>query len=206
MVFGITPSLYAKVGSYIFGAYGLQMLVVPENMMTDHFNATLYELSAAVGASPIDKGKVATIAASLLQTIDDLDRILATHTSFMVGTWINEARAWGATEAESDHYEWSARNQITLWGPSGRQGTVDYAAKGWSGVTKTYYQERWALFLKTLQASADGVVDQVAFNAAVLAQVEQPWQHKTAKTQPFPSEPSEDALAVAQALHGKYGR
>ena len=39
MVFGITPSLYAKVGSYIFGAYGLQMLVVPENMMTDHFNA-----------------------------------------------------------------------------------------------------------------------------------------------------------------------
>ena len=83
---------------------------------------------------------------------------------------------------------------------------MDYAAKGWSGVTKTYYRERWALFLKTLQASADGVVDQVAFNAAVLAQVEQPWQHKTAETQPFPSEPSEDALAVAQALHGKYGR
>ena len=83
-------------------------------MLTDHFNATVYALSAAAAATPLDKKAVAAVAAELLTTIDDLDRILATHTSFMVGTWINEARAWGTTAAERDLYEFSARNQITL--------------------------------------------------------------------------------------------
>ena len=69
--------------------------------------------------------------------------------------------------------EWNARSQITLRGPSGRQGTVDYAAKAWSGVTKTFYKQRWALFFRTLQGSPDLVVDQAMFNDAVLAQVEQ---------------------------------
>merc|ERR1712151_131922 len=100
----------------------------------------------------------------LLTTIDDIDRLLATHTSFMLGTWINEARAWGTTKEESDLYEWNARNQVTLWGSTGRTGTVDYAVKGWSGLTKTYYKARWALFLETLQLSPEGLVDQVAFN------------------------------------------
>ena len=39
MVFGLTPSLYVKAGSAILGVYGLQMLVVPSNMQTDHFDA-----------------------------------------------------------------------------------------------------------------------------------------------------------------------
>ena len=39
MVFGLTPSLYVKAGSAIFGVYGVQMLVMPSTMMTDHFHA-----------------------------------------------------------------------------------------------------------------------------------------------------------------------
>ena len=39
MVLGLTPSVYVKAGSAIFGVYGIQMLLVPSNMMTDHFEA-----------------------------------------------------------------------------------------------------------------------------------------------------------------------
>ena len=56
---------------------------------------------------------------------------------------------------------------------------MDYAAKAWSGFTKTFYKQRWALFFRTLQGSPDFVVDQAMFNDAVLAQVEQPWQQMT---------------------------
>ena len=56
-----------------------------------------------------------------------------------------------------------------------------------------------------VQASTDGVVDQIIFNSAVLEQVEQPWQRLTAETQPFPSTPTEDSLAVAAELFAKYG-
>ena len=186
--------------------YQFDLVDITRQVLTDHFNETLYQLSAAVVSAPIDRAKVSRITKELLATIDDLDRILGTHPSFMLGTWINEARSWGTTDAERDHYEWSARNQITLWGPSGRQGTVDYAAKAWSGLTKTYYKPRWALYLQMLQASESGEVNQTAFNDAVLAQVEQPWQRMTAETQPFPSTPSEDPLAVAMQLFQKYGR
>ena len=48
--------------------FRFDLVDVGRQVLTDHFNATLYELSAAVGALPIDKGKVATIAASLLET------------------------------------------------------------------------------------------------------------------------------------------
>ena len=186
-------------------AYQFDLVDITRQVLTDHFNATLYELSAAVAAAQIDRVKLSGIAAELLATIDDLDRILDTNPNFMLGTWINEARSWGTTAAESDHYEWSARNQITLWGPSGRQGTVDYAAKAWAGLTKTYYKPRWALYLQMLQASENGEVNQTAFNDAVLAQVEQPWQRMTAATQPFSSTPSEAPLAVAVQLFHKYG-
>ena len=39
MVFGITPSLYVKAGSFVFGGYGLQMLFTPTAMQNDHFDA-----------------------------------------------------------------------------------------------------------------------------------------------------------------------
>jgi len=39
MVFGLTPSLYVKAGSAIFGIYGVQMLLTPSTMMTDHFTS-----------------------------------------------------------------------------------------------------------------------------------------------------------------------
>lgn len=186
--------------------YQFDLVDVTRQVLTDHFNETLYKLSAVVASTPINRVQLSVIATELLATIDDLDWILGTHQSFMLGTWINEARSWGTTSAESDHYEWSARNQVTLWGPSGRQGTVDYAAKAWSGLAKTYYKPRWALYLQMLQASESGEVNQTAFNDAVLTQVEQPWQHMTAETQAFPSTPSEAPLTVAIQLFKKYGR
>ena len=39
MVFGLTPSLYVKAGSAVFGLYGMQMLLTPSAMQTDHFDA-----------------------------------------------------------------------------------------------------------------------------------------------------------------------
>ena len=42
MVFGLTsmipPSYYIKAFSGIFGLYGVQMALIPGNMVTDHFD------------------------------------------------------------------------------------------------------------------------------------------------------------------------
>lgn len=43
MVFGLTsmipPSYYVKAFSGIFGLYGVQMALIPGNMVTDHFDS-----------------------------------------------------------------------------------------------------------------------------------------------------------------------
>ena len=142
---------------------------------------------------------------ALLSTLDDLDRLLSTDANFMLGPWIAAARAWGDTTAESDLYEWNARNQLTLWGPSGLSNVVDYATKGWGGLTSTFFKPRWQLFFAHLLDSEDGIVDQVAVNDALLTKVEQPWQHTTVATQSLPTTPAEDALTVAVAMLAKYG-
>lgn len=44
--------------------------------------------------------------------------------------------------------EFNARNQVTLWGPTGQIN--DYAAKHWQGLMGDYYGRRWKLFVSYL--------------------------------------------------------
>ena len=73
----------------------------------------------------------------------DVDRLLSTHPLFMLGPWIENARAWGTTPAEKDYFEKQARTILTIWG-----GPVlnDYANRLWGGLVKDYYAKRWDLF------------------------------------------------------------
>ena len=55
----------------------------------------------------------------LLGLLADLDTLLASDEHFLLGRWLEDAKALGTTEAEKQLYEYNARNQVTLWGPSG---------------------------------------------------------------------------------------
>ena len=72
---------------------------------------------------------------------------------------------------------------------------------------RSYYRPRYALLFKMAKVALDGNGgvsgwDQRAYTAAMLAQVEEPWQ--TDRTS-FPVEPEADAIAVSKAMHAKYG-
>ena len=47
MVFGISPSLFIKTGSAVFGMYGAQMLFVPKMIHEDNFESPANECAAA---------------------------------------------------------------------------------------------------------------------------------------------------------------
>ena len=55
----------------------------------------------------------------LIEVLKDLEALLATDRHFLLGPWVESARALGVTPAEKDLFEYNAKNQITLWGPSG---------------------------------------------------------------------------------------
>lgn len=82
---------------------------------------------------------------SMLSLLSDLDAVLAAsgQAHFNLASWIAEARAWASpntgipssvtnsssTAQTASFYEYNARNQITLWGPTGE--ISDYASKQW---------------------------------------------------------------------------
>ena len=121
------------------------------------------ELVEAYNASDLTRTR--SRGNSILQAIKDTDRILATHTHFMLGPWIRDARLSAKKGRKSnarsplnvtdhvryqDYLELDARNQITWWSPIGQQPLADYAGKEWSGVVKGYYYPRWKLFVDRL--------------------------------------------------------
>jgi alpha-N-acetylglucosaminidase len=87
----------------------------------------------------------------LLELFDDLEEILSSCKDFLLGVWLNDAKmlAPKGDKQIQENYEFNARNQITLWGPTGE--IVDYANKQWSGVVQDYFRPRWAIFLKELE-------------------------------------------------------
>lgn len=56
---------------------------------------------------------------SLLTLLLDLNDLLATDEHFLLGRWLESAKSLATNERECQQYEYNARNQITLWGPSG---------------------------------------------------------------------------------------
>ena len=93
-----------------------------------------------------DATKVEEIGKKMIGLIADMDRLLGTTRTQLLGKWLADARTCAAPATEVDLFEFNARNQVTMWGPTGEIN--DYARKSWSGLYSSYYQPRWSLFIK----------------------------------------------------------
>lgn len=171
--------------------------------------ANFTAMFAVYNANFVAKNAAATavLARQLLQTIDDYERLLSTDVHFLLGRWIAWARDWGEDAEAKALLEYGARNQLTLWGPTGQIN--DYAKKEWSGIVATYYKPRWAKMLNAAQAYLEGGATGSWADASVeycrdtWATLEKPWQ--TDYTTTFPTTPTADTIDVALSLMSVYG-
>lgn len=131
----------------------------------------------------------------------DLDKLLATESSFLGGKWIRDAGAMGVTEEEKEYYKRNARNLITTWG-SKAQSLNDYANRSWAGLTKTYYKKRWNLFIdEVIQSVRNGsAFDEKKFNDVVTS-FEWNWIHGDVNTN---ATPKGNSVKLAKRLIKKY--
>ena len=133
----------------------------------------------------------------LLEMIEDMDGLLGTNINYLFGQWQTAARNSPntKTDAERANREYNARNQVTLWGPTGQ--IDDYAAKQWSGLMSRYYGGRWKLFVDTLVTAvkAGQHVDFNAYTSDLLA-FEVGWN---TKTDAYPDQPKPWPSTVAAA-------
>jgi hypothetical protein len=142
---------------------------------------------------------VISLSDSLLALLGTLDAALAADQNFLLGNWIADAVSWAGDNATmATQWSYNARNQVTLWGPTGQIN--DYAAKnGWSGLVGDYYTGRWSILFSFMLSSvlSGQPVDQGALDANVTA-FEMAWNNQTDERPP--TTPSgADPVALASA-------
>ncbi|NXU20869.1 ANAG acetylglucosaminidase, partial [Pardalotus punctatus] len=132
--------------------------------------------------------------------LPELDSLLSSHRLFLLGRWLENARAMATSDQEAEQYELNARNQVTLWGPSGN--ILDYANKQLGGLVLDYYSVRWSLFVSVLVESLNSgrPFHQDQFNQAVF-QVERGFIYNKKR---YPAVPAGDTMEISRKLFLKY--
>eukprot|EP00483_Globobulimina_turgida_P012449 UN12472 len=150
---------------------------VSRQVFSDLFNEVYQNFSVAFNAKQIDDAT--TYGKTLIDVMKDLDSILLTNMHWMLADWIGMAR--GQTTDTSNNndtknwYEFNARNQITLWGPTGQIN--NYACKQWGDVIGTYYLPQWQLFVdEAVECLKNGTAwNENAFYEINYPKYELPW-------------------------------
>lgn len=132
--------------------------------------------------------------------LPELNRLLNSDRNFLLGVWLDRAHSLALDEKEVQLYDLNARNQLTLWGPSGE--ILDYASKQWGGLMEDYYGQRWGLFVHTLVECLNSGTPfkQDTFNQAVF-QVEKGFIFNGHK---YSSIPQGDTYEIAHRIFLKY--
>jgi len=140
-------------------------------------------------------------SAAFIQLLTDMDRLLATRTDFLLGTWLESAKNWGSNSNESNLYEINARNLVTLWGNEDCK-LHEYACKQWSGMINGFYKPRWQMFIEQVKADMieNQKFDQKKFDQKMKTW-EWQWIHKSDK---YTTKTNGDPVKISVTMYKKY--
>ena len=179
-------------------AYAFDLVNLTRQYLSNRFEALFAEYKQAYESG--DRETLAARSDSLLDIFDRMEALLSTQTYFLVGRWIADARAWGATPEEADYYESNARNLLTTWGDRGNILT-DYADRTWAGLVSSYYKPRWQMFLDAVDAALDADPE-AEFDEGAILEAMKDFEYKWWSERPgtFASTPNGDPRAAVRKV------
>ena len=140
-------------------------------------------------------------AALFIELLEDMDALLNTRKEFLLGKWIQDARANGISETEKELYELNARNLITLWGNKESE-LHEYSNRQWAGLINDFYKPRWEQFFIYLKQKMNNRarMETSDFETAI-----KDWEWKWVnKHTVYNNLPTGDPVAVSVKMHSKY--
>ena len=176
---------------------------ITRELLTNTFAISLTRFSDAK-----QRGDIEALTAEenfMCEILKDLDRLMATNQTFMLDKWLQDARSFGADEAEKDYYESNARSIITAWGVEGSR-LNDYARRCQAGLITSYYGERWEMYFHEVKSAVltKGKYtgdDHQTFNA-ISNKFETRWW--TDRIDTFDRQPTGGELQMAREIFEKY--
>ena len=195
---GVLLELDAKNSAYSFDVTNLT-----RQALSNHFDSCKEAYDAAYKER--NRALMDSVSTEMLEIFDDIDRLLATQSYFLVGKWISDARSWGTTPEEKDYFESNARNLLTTWSDAD-QLLNDYAARSWNGLVGSFYKVRYEKFFAAVNNALDSgrEWDDDAYKVYSddVTAFEKKWWTDCLGT--FPSVPVGDSKEVAAELYEKY--
>ncbi|MEN8202828.1 MAG: alpha-N-acetylglucosaminidase [Bacteroidota bacterium] len=180
-------------------AYRYDVVNLGSQMLVNHFPVLLDRFTEAYEQKDLTAMKAT--GEQMKALFADVDQLLSSHQSFLLGHWLSDARSFGKDEQEADFYEYNAR--VILTTVAGMEHILnDYGNRCWGGLMQDFYGKRWALFIDEVINAVEkgeafnqrGFVDKsVAFELA--------WGNQTNR---YPSEPVGNSLEISTRLIEKY--
>jgi alpha-N-acetylglucosaminidase len=182
-------------------AYQYDMVDVTRQVMSNSFNSIYTDLLAAYSSPIRSNATIQAAGKNLTSLLMTLDSVLSTNPAFSLSTWISAARSLTANTTLANFYEYNARNQITLWGPTGQ--IDDYASKSWGGLVSQYYVPRWEIFVDYLMGTEVSAYNTTVLDGLLL-QWGETWGNKTTgTTMGIQGSSGANLTTVLTQLHGE---
>ena len=108
-------------------------------------------------------------SATFLQIIDCMETVTATSEYFLLGRWVEQAKALGknADEFTRELYEFNAKALVTTWGSYNQAesgGLKDYSNRQWSGLIGDFYKVRWERWITARTNELQGLPYESSIN------------------------------------------
>lgn len=65
----------------------------------------------------------------MLDLLTDIDALLATNVNYLLGVWTHDALSFAKTPEETSNLFFNAKNQLTLWGPTGTLASLSLSGR-----------------------------------------------------------------------------
>lgn len=188
-----------EVNEHLTDVYQYDLVNVARQVLGNYFRNVRDEFTKAYEKKDIQQ--LTEKGLRMISLMNDMDTLLGSNKNSLIGRWIADAMAWGTTPAEKRYYEQDAKKIVTVWGEKGR-ALVDYANRSWAGLMKTYYGERWKMFIEQVISDVKNnkPFDDKEFGATV-KDFEEKWAEGTNK---FAAQPKGNTLAISKMLYKKY--
>lgn len=146
-------NLLLAVGPAVRGTatYKYDLVDVTRQVLANRGRLLLDKLRAAYQAK--NRTEVTRHSQRFLRALDLSEQLLGTHEDWLLGPWLEQAKAWSGNPDERAILEWDARSMITIWSEEAVGVLHEYANRDWHGLLGGYYKPRWQRFLDALPAT-----------------------------------------------------
>eukprot|EP00250_Pteridium_aquilinum_P010707 c19578_g1_i1 orf=83-2524(+) len=185
--------------------YRYDVVDLTRQVLAKNANQLYYEIILAYQSG--NHEELSAKSKVLLELVSDLEQLLASNECFLLGSWLESAKALATSEEQIKKNEWNARTQVTMWFDNTADEPSqlhDYGNKYWSGLVGDYYLPRMAIYLELLQES---LTNNVSFP---FIEWRKRWISLTniwqSSTNVYHTGANGDSIEIAQTLFKKYSK